>query len=314
MNLWWDYLALWQSSMLKLMGQTSAPVAEPAKGDKRFRHEDWQEHFLFDYIKQSYLIAARWLHDAVASVEGLDEHTQKKVDFFTRQYIDALAPSNFALTNPEVFRETIATRRPEPGQGPEQPARRHRARQRPAQDLDDRQQGVRARRQHRDHAGQGRLPERPDAADPVRADDEEGLQAAAADHSAVDQQVLHPRPAREELARQVVRRAGPHRVRDLVGQSRTSSSPARISTTTCSKARSRRSTRSRRRPARSEINALGYCLGGTLLAATLGYLAAKKDQRIVSASFMTSLIDFTGAGELEVFIDEEQVAGAREAR
>ena len=54
-------------------------------------------------------ITARWLHDAVASVEGLDERTQKKVDFFTRQYIDALAPSNFALTNPEVFRETIAT-------------------------------------------------------------------------------------------------------------------------------------------------------------------------------------------------------------
>ncbi len=109
MNLWWEYSALWQSSMLKLLGHASAPVAEPAKSDKRFRHEDWQEHFLFDYVKQSYLITARWLHDAVANVEGLDEHTRKKVDFFTRQYIDALAPSNFALTNPEVFRETIAS-------------------------------------------------------------------------------------------------------------------------------------------------------------------------------------------------------------
>ena len=109
MNLWWDYSTLWQSSMLKLMGQSAAPVAEPAKSDKRFRHEDWQEHFLFDYVKQSYLLTARWLHDAVANVEGLDERTRKKVDFFTRQYIDAVAPSNFALTNPEVFRETIST-------------------------------------------------------------------------------------------------------------------------------------------------------------------------------------------------------------
>src|SRR5881392_186482 len=109
MNLWWDYSALWQSSMLKLMGQSTTPVVEPAKSDKRFRHEDWEEHFLFDYVKQSYLIAARWLHNAVANVEGLDERTRKKVDFFTRQYIDALAPSNFALTNPEVFRETIAS-------------------------------------------------------------------------------------------------------------------------------------------------------------------------------------------------------------
>jgi polyhydroxyalkanoate synthase len=141
MNLWWDYSTLWQSSMLKLMGQSAAPVAEPAKSDKRFRHEDWQEHFLFDYVKQSYLIAARWLHNAVASVEGLDEHTQKKVDFFTRQYIDAVAPSNFALTSPEVFRETISTG----GQNlvrAKQPPRRHRARQRQAQNLDDRQQGL----------------------------------------------------------------------------------------------------------------------------------------------------------------------------
>src|SRR5258706_14268866 len=108
-NLFWEYSALWQSSLMKLVGQPTPPVAQPAKSDKRFRHEDWEEHFLFDYVKQSYLITARWLHNAVANVEGPDEHTRKKVDFFTRQYIDAMAPSNFALTNPEVFRETIAS-------------------------------------------------------------------------------------------------------------------------------------------------------------------------------------------------------------
>src|SRR6185295_8188575 len=109
MNLWWDYMNLWQGSMLRLMGGNVTPVVVPAQGDKRFKHEDWHEHFLFDYIKQSYLITARWMHDQVASVEGLDDQTKKKVDFFTRQYIDALAPSNFALTNPEVFRETVAS-------------------------------------------------------------------------------------------------------------------------------------------------------------------------------------------------------------
>lgn len=109
MNLWWNYMNLWQGSMLRMMGGQAVPVAVPAAGDKRFKHDDWHEHFLFDYIKQSYLIAAGWMHEQVASVDGLDEGTRKKVDFFTRQYIDALAPSNFALTNPEVFRETIAT-------------------------------------------------------------------------------------------------------------------------------------------------------------------------------------------------------------
>ena len=70
MNLWWDYMSLWQSSMLRMMGAPALPVAEPAKGDKRFKDEDWHEHFLFDYIKQSYLIAARWLHDQVGERRG----------------------------------------------------------------------------------------------------------------------------------------------------------------------------------------------------------------------------------------------------
>ncbi len=220
MNLWWNYMNLWQASTIRLLGGAADPVATPPKGDRRFKHEDWEQHFLFDYIKQSYLIAADWLHDAVGNVEGLDDATRRKVDFFTRQYIDALAPSNFALTNPEVFRETIATGRTEPRQGSAQPARRHRARQRPAQDLDDGRQGVRAWRQHRDHAGQGGLPERPPAAHPVRAHDAESREAAAAGHSAVDQQVLHPRPAREEFVREVGDGPGPHRLRRLMGQSR----------------------------------------------------------------------------------------------
>ena len=180
MNLWWNYMNLWQASTIKLMGGAADPVATPGKGDKRFKHEDWEQHFLFDYIKQSYLIAADALHDAVGNVEGLDEATKRKVNFFTRQYIDALAPSNFALTNPEVFRETIATGGQNLVKG------LHNL-------LDDIErgdgqlkismtdpEGFRARRQHRDHAGQGRLPERSPSAHPVRADDAQGREAAAA--------------------------------------------------------------------------------------------------------------------------------------
>src|SRR5205085_3631919 len=71
--------------------------------------DDWQNNFLYEYIKQSYLIAAKHLHGSLAGVQGLDEHTAKKVDFYTRQYIDAFAPTNFVLTNPEALRETLAT-------------------------------------------------------------------------------------------------------------------------------------------------------------------------------------------------------------
>ena len=109
MKLWQDYASLWQNSMMKLLGQDATVVAEPHQSDRRFKHEDWQQNFLYDYIKQSYLITARHLHQTLGKVEGLDEQTTKKVDFYTRQYIDALSPSNFLLTNPEVLRETVAS-------------------------------------------------------------------------------------------------------------------------------------------------------------------------------------------------------------
>src|SRR5919201_4567098 len=109
MSLWLDQLRLWQSSWLKLFGMQAPPVAEPAKGDWRFKDDDWSKNFLFDYIKQSYLIAARHIQQAVANVEGLPPESEKKVAFFTRQYVDALAPSNFLMTNPQVLRETVAS-------------------------------------------------------------------------------------------------------------------------------------------------------------------------------------------------------------
>jgi len=109
MNMWKDYMSLWQGSMMRLMGQEAPPVAVPDRADRRFKDPEWEQHFIFDYLKQSYLIAAKHLHRAVGQVDGLDENTSKKVDFYTRQYIDAIAPTNFALTNPEVLRETAAT-------------------------------------------------------------------------------------------------------------------------------------------------------------------------------------------------------------
>src|SRR5918999_3159203 len=108
MSLWVDYLRLWQMSWMKLFGVNAGPVAEPEKGDSRFKDEDWSKNFLFDLIKQSYLISSRHIREAVARVDGLSEESEKKVAFFTRQYVDALAPSNFMLTNPQVLRETVA--------------------------------------------------------------------------------------------------------------------------------------------------------------------------------------------------------------
>src|SRR5688572_9035567 len=108
-KLWHDYWSLWQRSMFKMMGHDAPPVAQPLGSDRRFKHDDWQNSFLYDYIKQSYLITAKHLHQSLAGVQGLDAQTAKKVDFYTRQYIDALAPTNFLMTNPEAVRETLAS-------------------------------------------------------------------------------------------------------------------------------------------------------------------------------------------------------------
>ncbi len=206
-NLMLDYMQLWQSSWMKMLGVQSVPVAAPAKGDGRFKDDDWSSNFLFDYMKQSYLIASRHIQHAVANVEGLSPESEKKVAFFTRQYVDALSPSNFALTNPQVLRETLASGGQNLLKGLNN-LNQH-----------DRREGLQARPERRHHAGQGRPPDRAHAADPVRADHEGSLQDAAGDHSAVDQQVLHPRPASLQLLHQVGARPGAYGVRPFLGES-----------------------------------------------------------------------------------------------
>jgi polyhydroxyalkanoate synthase len=307
MNLWWEYSALWQSSMLKLMGQSTTPVVEPAKSDKRFRHEDWEEHFLFDYVKQSYLIAARWLHNTVANVEGLDEHTRRKVDFFTRQYIDALAPSNFALTNPEVFRETIASG----GQNLVKGLNNL---------LDDIERGN----------GQLKISMTDSKAFEL------GVNIATTPGHVVFQndlmQLIQYEPATAKVAKRPLLIMPPWINKYYILDLREKNSLIKwcvaqgltVFVISWVNPDERHAGKDfvdymlegplaaldaiEKATGEKDANVLGYCLGGTLLAAALGHLAAKKDKRIVSASFMTSLIDFTGAGELEVFIDEEQVS------
>src|SRR6266481_1023269 len=110
MSLWNDYMTLWQRTAQRFLGGSAEPMIEPPAGDRRFRDKAWTDNTLFDFIKQSYLLTARWLQGTVREVEGIDERTARKVDFYTRQFVDAIAPSNFVMTNPEVLRATIESR------------------------------------------------------------------------------------------------------------------------------------------------------------------------------------------------------------
>ena len=301
-GLWQDYMSLWSSSVMRMFGHNPDPVAQPAKTDKRFKHDAWEDSFVFDYMKQSYLIAARHLHEAVASTEGLPEEVRKKVDFYTRQYIDALSPSNFALTNPQVLRETL---------------------QSGGQNL---LRGLNNLLADMERGG-------------ISMTDEKafkvGVNVATTPGKVVFQnelmQLIQYSPTTPTVFRQPLLVIPPwinkYYVLDLreknsfvrwaVGEGHTvfvvswvnpgerlsgkSFDDYLLEGTLAALDAVCRATGEKR------VNVIGYCLGGTLLGATLAWMADKGDARAASATFFASLLDFSIPGELGVFIDEAQV-------
>ncbi|MEZ5593757.1 MAG: hypothetical protein R3F53_24820 [Gammaproteobacteria bacterium] len=113
LSLWRNYWGFWQQSTAALWGQSGPGMLKPAESisstasTSSANHDEWQDNFLFDFIKQSYLLTARCLQCTVAQAVGLDEQTRKRLDFYTRQFVDAMAPANFPVTNPEVLRVTL---------------------------------------------------------------------------------------------------------------------------------------------------------------------------------------------------------------
>ena len=110
MRLWEQMGELWQRQMLRASGEEAAPLVRPDDADRRFKDEAWSNEAVFDFVKQSYLLTSRWLQSTVADVDNLDSGTKAKVEFYTRQFIDALSPTNFALTNPAVLKHAAETK------------------------------------------------------------------------------------------------------------------------------------------------------------------------------------------------------------
>ena len=308
MKLWQDYMSLWQNSMLQFFGQQAQPVIEPAKGDRRFKHDDWQNNFLYDYIKQSYLIAAKHMHQTVGGVQGLDEQTAKKVDFYTRQYIDALSPSNFVLTNPEVLRETVASG---------------------GQNL---VKGLNHLLEDLESGNGKQLRVKMTDPDAFQVGGNLAVTAGKVVYQNELMQLIQYSPLTAEVYRRPILILPPWINKFYILDMREKNSLVRWATeqghtvfivswvnpdaTYAQKTFDDYLLKGplaaldaiEKATGEREVNAIGFCLGGTLLAATLGYMAATKDDRIKSSTFFASMIDFADPGELEVFIDEKQVA------
>lgn len=312
LGLWRDYLTLWQNTARRIWsGEEPEPVIAHDPKDKRFADPAWKQNEVFDFIKQSYLLSARYINDVVTHVDGLEPKTAQKVDFYARQFINALSPSNFALTNPEVLRKTRET-------GGENLVKGL------SNLLADLEQG------------RGNLRIKMTDTDAFKV----GENIAASEGKVIYQnelmQLIQYSPATETVSARPVLILPPwinkfyildlrpknSWVRYLVSQGHTVFMVSWVNPDEHLAAKNfddymvdgvfAALNAIEKATGQREVNAIGYCLGGTLLAATLGYMAATDDDRIKSATFFVTLTDFTDAGELGVFIDEEQLSALEE--
>jgi len=346
-SLWQDYAKLWENTARRLAGEEVEPTVTPEPGDRRFKNDTWNENPLYDHIKQSYLLASKFMLSTVRETEGLDAHTAHKVDFYTRQFIDALAPTNFAMTNPEVARRTVETGGENLVQGL-------------SNMLEDLERGQGRLRVRMTDLGKFKLGENV-AVTPGKVVFENDLM-----------QLLQYTPATETVRKRPLLVVPPwinkYYILDLrpknsfikwaVDQGHTVfviswvNPDERLAEKTMDDYLLEGPVAALdaigKATGESEVNAIGYCLGGTLLAATLAYLEARNageagtpadpsnvaetaqvvepskapeaariatDRRpvIASATFFTTMVDFEEPGELGVFIDEEQLALVEES-
>ena len=308
--LWRDYMNLWERTARRMMGGEAEPIVTPSPGDKRFRDKDWQENQIFDFIKQSYLLTANWLQNTVGRVEGLDAQSRRRIQFYTKQFADAIAPTNFVLTNPEVLRATLKSNGENLVRGLDNLL----------EDL-DRGQGQLSIRQTTDAFKVGeniatapgkvifrnaliellqytpsteRVYQRPLLIFPpwinkfyildLRPENSFIRWAVAQGYTVFVASWANPDSRLAKKTFEDYMREGIFAALDAVAEATGERDP----------------------------NVIGYCIGGTLLAATLAYMATKSDDRIHSATFFAAQADFSEAGDLQVFIDDVQLEALEE--
>ena len=306
LGFWQDYVTLWQNTTRRMMGIESEPVIEADPKDKRFRDDSWQQSEVFDFIKQSYLLSARYVHDVVGHVDGLDAKTARKVDFYARQFVDAMSPSNFLLTNPEVLRKTRET-------GGENLLR---GLNNLLGDLE---------------RGRGKLTIKMTDLDAFKVGENIGVSPGRVVFQNEIMQLIQYSPTTETVLKRPLLIIPPWINKFYILDLRPKNSFVRFAVSQghtvfmvswvnpdehLADAGFEDYMKSgvfaaldaiEAATGERDVNAIGYCLGGTLLGTTLAWMARRNDQRIRTATFFVSLLDFEEAGELGVFIDEEQL-------
>jgi polyhydroxyalkanoate synthase len=302
-----DYLDLWGSSVRRLAGEEVRPAIEPSPRDKRFKDPEWKSNQFFDFLMQLYLLTTRWAQDLVHDAEGVDPHTRKKAEFYMQQITNAISPSNFVLTNPEVLRETLSSS----GQN------LVRGMTMLAEDIE---------------AGHGTLRIR--QSDPSNLT--VGVNMATTPGKVIFQnelmQLIQYEPATENVLRTPLLIVPPWINKFYILDLRPDKSFIKwcvdqgitvfvISWVNPDRELGKKTFEDYMKQGplaamdvieqvtgEMKVHAAGYCVGGTLLATTLAWLAEKRRVRVTSATFFAAQVDFTHAGDLLVFVDEAQIS------
>jgi poly[(R)-3-hydroxyalkanoate] polymerase subunit PhaC len=300
------YLDLWSTSMHRFMGEDAPAVAEPDAGDKRFKDDEWSNNQYFDFVKQAYLITARWAEHLVDDTDNIDDVTKKKAEFYLSQLISAMSPSNFVPTNPELVRETLTSKGENLVRGMKMLA----------EDI---------------QRGGGSLKIRQSDYDAFSV----GENLATTPGKVIYQNDLIQLIQYEATTEKVLKRPlliippwiNKFYILDLnekksfikwcVDQGQTVfiiswvNPTQEIATKTFEDYMREGIIEAcgvvEKATGEKSLNAIGYCVGGTLLATTLAFMAQGRKKPIKSATFFTTQIDFTYAGDLMVFVDEEQI-------
>jgi polyhydroxyalkanoate synthase len=305
MKLWSGYTVLWQGAWAKALGQPAETLATPARNDRRFKDKDWQDNAYYDLLKQAYLITTNWAAEMVQEAE-LEPHTKQKAKFYVEQITNALAPSNFVFSNPEVLKATLASNGANLISGMEKLER----------DFKSPDGRLRITQTDKSAFEVGRNIALTPGKVIFRNDVFELIQYAPSTKKVFEIPLLIVPPWINKFY-----------ILDLTPQKSyikwcvdNGITVFVMSWVNASDAHGRKSfadymhqgfltaiSEIQKATGTKKVNSVGFCIGGTLVAASLGYMAAKNDNRVNAATFFTTQVDFEKAGDLCVYVDEEQV-------
>ncbi|WP_159951299.1 class I poly(R)-hydroxyalkanoic acid synthase [Rhizobium sp. 18065] len=302
---------IWARSLTRLSTSPDTPVDDPLPKDKRFADEDWQRNPFFDFLRQTYLVLSDWADKMVIDAEGLDEHTRHKAAFYVRQITAALSPANFVATNPQLYRETVAS----------SGANLVKGMQMLAEDIAAGKGELRIRQTDTSKFAVGENMAITPGKVIAQSDICEVIQYEPATATVLKRPLLICPPWINKF---YILDLNPQKsfIKWCVEQGHT---VFVISWVNPDERHANKDWESyiregidfaldtiEKATGEKKVNAIGYCVGGTLLAAALALHAQEKDSRIASATLFTTQVDFTYAGDLKVFVDEEQLKGVED--